>query len=61
MVYGHGAGLFFWGRECHHYEYPLRPLYPPDIKEGGTDILECRCSLTSTCVSVASCSIALGA
>eukprot|EP00965_Chrysotila_dentata_P048833 1620252-Pleurochrysis_carterae.AAC.1 len=33
----------------------------PDIGEGGTDNLDCWYSLTSSCVSVCSCFIALGA
>eukprot|EP00965_Chrysotila_dentata_P261523 6214280-Pleurochrysis_carterae.AAC.2 len=47
--------------EYWHYEYPFRPPYTLDIGEGGTDNLECWCSLTSSCVGVCSCFIALGA
>eukprot|EP00965_Chrysotila_dentata_P254190 6211792-Pleurochrysis_carterae.AAC.1 len=75
MVYGHGVGLFYWGRgvsvygslcnatyfASQHYEYPFRPPYTTYIGEGGTDTLECWYSLTSSCVSVYSCFIALGA
>eukprot|EP00965_Chrysotila_dentata_P230086 6197570-Pleurochrysis_carterae.AAC.1 len=61
MAYGHGLGLFHWGGEYRHYEYAFPPPYTPDIGEGGTDNLECWYSLTSSCVSVSSCFIALGA
>eukprot|EP00965_Chrysotila_dentata_P159031 5253819-Pleurochrysis_carterae.AAC.1 len=61
MVYGHGVGLFYWGREYQHYEYPFRPSHTPYSGEGGTNILECWYLLTSSCVSACPCFIALGA
>eukprot|EP00965_Chrysotila_dentata_P086953 2870314-Pleurochrysis_carterae.AAC.3 len=61
MVYDHGVGRYHWGREYQHYEYLFRPTYTPYIGEGGTDTLECWYLLTTACISVRSCFIALGA
>eukprot|EP00965_Chrysotila_dentata_P200462 6179991-Pleurochrysis_carterae.AAC.1 len=63
MVYCHGLGRYCWGSEYQHYEYPFRPPYiTPYIGKGATDTLECWYnSLTTACVSVRSCFIALGA